>query len=996
MVLPEPSRCLVSSNMLKLVEGHYRALESALPAEVGKALARGPAAIVTAGAALQRRVLRILEPAGLAIMPGIEIIPGFPQLAARISGRPFSGDAVSAADRILLALEAMEGIPRGMPYAALSDTPHAARALAEFFENELLDRGIDPETYDISAKAASGTASEAGAGDAAEHEQATVEAVHIAFEGYCSLRRVLYPGTPDQVARSALETRNNRYRTLIFHGFLDLNPLQRRLLKSVLGTGAVVVFLCPVPAALEAWSDMGRPTRALLDRSRGEYARPDAGGRRPRFLEFADELLADELRSIPEGFGLVGAPGPAGVARAVMNCIAQGEREGIPPSSTAVIGRGPAFEAVESMLRMEGIRTTRPGRVPFSRLPVASLLSGIVRMRILDFHHSTLETVAGSGLLRDGIGASPDEIARAVQTAGPRKGRSMLQRIAGLENGPHRRAAGLAGALLAADAAMPRSAPVSVHLRALCSAAIPLLDPDGRDAVLLAALPDLAAARYRREIPFARFAEILGDVMEKIRLDLPGTQGGVELLEFDEARGSSFRSVIVFGIEEDVLPGVTRSDPRLPEELRKWLELSPGSLREREQALLFRQVLECAEERLTLVRMTEDPTGREVSWSPFIGPLVDLDGRTGGPAGRWTSTNLPADPLSVFFGGKPDGHSDIRGASEGRPPSGRPFFAQALAAERSRLDFGSPFGAHDGITGADAGLLRRSFSPSALQRWARCPFLYLAERVWKLAEPCSADMMTRPPANVAGSLMHSALARCLSRPEMDMGRALVEASIEQNLAGIMGCEALAGIFLESMRPVLETLLGFLADNGLSPDDGDSLEADRSAPIGPGGVSLGGRMDMILRSGGERIVLDLKTGARETREAVSKRILEGDHLQIPLYAAILSALGAPVARAGLLFSTKPSLDVTFGGEELEQMIGTALERAAGIIGRIGEGMFPPARAAGAANACQGCWAAHLCRKSPEDRISAKLSSTEALGELRTLWLADGGADAAGSG
>ncbi len=982
--------------MLKLVEGHYRALESALPAEVGKALARGPAAIVTAGAALQRRVLGILEPAGLAIMPGIEIIPGFPQLAARLSGRPFSGDAVSTADRILLALEAMEGIPPGMPYAALSDTPHAARALAEFFENELLDRGIDPETYEISATAASGAgaAMTAGAGHAAEQEQATVEAVHKAFAGYCSLRRVLYPGTPDQVAMSALETRTNRYRTLIFHGFLDLNPLQRRLLKSVLGTGAVVVFLCPVPAALEAWSDIGRPTRALLDRSRGEYARPDAGGGRPRFLEFADELLSDELRSIPGGFSLIGAPGPAGVARAVMNCIAQGERDGIPSSSTAVIGRGPAFEAVESMLRMEGMRTTRPGRVPFSRLPVASLLSGIVRLRILDCHHSALEAIAGSGFLRDGIGASPDEIARAVQAAGPRKGRRMLQCIAGLENGSHRRAAALAGALLAAEASIPRSAPVSVHLRALCSAAIPLLDQDGRDAALLAALPDLAAARYRKEIPFERFAEILGDVLEKVRLDFPGTPGGVDLLEFDEARGSSFRSVIVFGLEEDVLPGVTRSDPRLPEELRRKLELSPGSLREREQALLFRQVLECAEERLTLVRMTEDSTGREVSWSPFIGPLIDVEGRTGGLAKRWTAANLPADPLSIFFGGTPDGHREIREASEGRLPAGRPFFVQALAAERSRLDFGSPFGAHDGITGVEAGLRREAFSPSALQRWARCPFLYLAERVWKLAEPCSADMMTRPPANVAGNLMHSALARCLSGPDRDVGRALEEASDEQNLAGIMGSETLAGIFRESMRPALESLMGFLAENGLSPDDGDSLEAVRSAPIGPGGVSLGGRMDMILRSGGERLVLDLKTGVRETREAVSKRILDGDHLQIPLYAAILSALGTPVARAGLLYSTKPSLDVTFGGGELEQMVGTALERAAEIIGRIDEGIFPPARAAGAANACQGCWAAHLCRKSPEDRIPAKLSSTDALGELRALWRKDGGADAAG--
>lgn len=42
---------------------------------------------------------------------------------------------------------------------------------------------------------------------------------------------------------------------------------------------------------------------------------------------------------------------------------------------------------------------------------------------------------------------------------------------------------------------------------------------------------------------------------------------------FAEARGTSFRQVILFGLEEDVFPGFVRTDPRLPESLRSVLEL---------------------------------------------------------------------------------------------------------------------------------------------------------------------------------------------------------------------------------------------------------------------------------------------------------------------------------------------------------------------------------------------------------------------------------------
>jgi RecB family exonuclease len=425
------------------------------------------------------------------------------------------------------------------------------------------------------------------------------------------------------------------------------------------------------------------------------------------------------------------------------------------------------------------------------------------------------------------------------------------------------------------------------------------------------------------------------------------------------------------------------------------LELSPTSLREKEQALLFRQALECAEERLSLVRMTEDSTGREVSWSPFIGPLVEKTDRMKKLLGSGMTVTLAADPVGIFFGGSPGGHRDIRGVYSGRLPMHRPFFAEALAAERSRLDFGAPFGACDGIIGSRPGLADGPFSPSRLQRWVRCPFLYLAERVWRLAEPCGSAVTVSPPAEVMGSILHSALARCLSVPGKRVGEALEEAAAENDLAGILGSPALAGVFTSARLGEVEELLRFIEASGLSPDGEDALEAGRSAPIGPAGVVLGGRIDMILRRGDERVVLDLKTGANRSRRRVAEEIEKGDLLQIPLYAAILAANGTPADGAGLLFSSRPSLDVIFEGAELEGFIEASLEKTAGIVEKIGNGVFPPARAASGSGACTGCWASHLCRRSPVERIPGKLAATSALVDFESTWLAGEGSNAAGN-
>lgn len=954
--------------MLKLIEGHYRALESALPDEVSRALGRGTAAIVSAGSALQRRVLQVLAEAGDGILLGLEVLPGFPQLARRLAPEPFSCEDPGEADRTLLAMDAMASIPAGLPYSALSGVAHAARSLASFFEKDLLDRGIDPASYDVSA-----FVSEPGGDTVTGAERGTVEAVGIAFRKYGLMRAELFPGTHDRAVLSALSSRTARYGSIILYGFLDLNPLQRRLLKHLVDSCPAVVFMCPVPAAVEAWREIGRPTRRLLDGRAGDRFRADS--RRPpsRFLGFADELLSGRIGSIPEGFNLVNAPGPAGVARAVIDALSRPSPAGTPSTGTAVIGRGRAFETVETILRSEGIPTARPWKCRLRSLPAGSLLSDLARLRSLDFHHGMLTRVSGSAAVLDEFRASPDEIATAVQASGARSGREMLRWMAALDGPVHARASALAKALLEGDGLIPGAAPPGAVLEGLCRAGTILTGPEGQAGAVLAALPGLAGLAYRGNVGFERFAEILEIVLECAILEAPGTPGAIELLEMEEARGTSFGHVIVFGLEEDVLPGVVRNDPRLPEALRKGLELPPSSLRETEQALMFRQVLECAGERLTLIRMTTDQTGREVSWSPFIEPLVETSDRTAGMlAGRVVT--LPADPAVIHFGGSQAGHRDTREAFEGALPLHRPFFAEAYGAEASRLDRAAPFGPNDGIIGAMPGLAGGAFSPSRLQDWAACPFRYMAARLWHLSEPCDAGLLPKPPPLARGNVLHRALSLCLAEPGRPAPGAVGQACAELGLAGLMGNPVLAGRFAESAAVEVEGILAFLAEEGLEPDGADSIETGRHACAGREGVELAGRIDMILRRGEERIVLDLKTGSSTPGpRAIRRGIDAGEYLQVPLYAAILEALGTPVDRAGLLFSSGPSLAATFARDELEPMMEATLSQADSAVRSIRAGMFPPAGAATGTH-CRGCWAAGLCRKGPDERIGPKLSAT----------------------
>jgi RecB family exonuclease len=913
--------------MLKLVEGHYRALESALPG-VLEGCPQGRTALVCAGAAQMSRLMSVLGGAGRRLMPGLETFPGLPQLAARLSGRPAVRESVGRLDRILLALSALSELDPSEPFGGLAGSPRTADALSSFLEDDLLERGVDPDSYEACAMAA---------GDAP-----AVRSAGRLFRAYCGLRSACYGGTADMLARDAPGGRGV-FASFVLYGFLDLNPLQRGIARRLLDSGARITFMTPVPLSDPRWLDVAGHTRSfLLERASGT-SRPDASVRPSPFMPFCEGLVEGVCRP-PAGFRMLEAPGPAGVAHAAAGVIRGLLAEGFAPGELAVAGTCD-MAAIRSALASEGL-PVRPGPLQAGSLPLAGLLCGLCALEPEDWHYSAVEAVRSCGALAPSLQPSAAGLAQAVRRFG-RRGRALPEGACRHPGGP---AADFLGALLEASDLVPAEAPAGEMLSGLCGAAARLVDPDGPAALVLGALPGIMDPRFEVPVSRGRFLGALPIALSAAEVPVVREPGGIEVTGLEQARGTCRRCVIVCGLDEDSLPGAARTDPRLPDEMRRALQLPSTATREAERALLLVQAAEAASERLVFIRMSSDESGAPVSWSPFIDSLV---ARGDFPAERPASG--AADILST------------RGQA--------PFLGMALAAESARMDASAPFGIHDGMIGSVRE--ERSFSHTSLGAWARCPFAWMAGRLWGLSDDRGPGISPAAPADLFGRAYHAAAAHLTTGtpPREAASRAALETSMADELGG----EPFAEAFVERCAGMLEALSALLRSEGLLAP-GTAVE--RWIEGEGGGVRLTGRIDLEVPEEGGVAVFDLKTGVTSSPDRLLADAESGRNLQLPIYAHLIAREGGAVTRAGQIDASHPTLRSVVDGASLAERLPAAMEWVGRIARCISAGAFPPLPAGQAA--CRTCTFAGLCRGGPGWRIAPKAARTGLLQDVGSLW------------
>ena len=279
-----------------------------------------------------------------------------------------------------------------------------------------------------------------------------------------------------------------------------------------------------------------------------------------------------------------------------------------------------------------------------------------------------------------------------------------------------------------------------------------------------------------RDFSWEEWVDLFRQVLDEtsIPIEEEGHQG-VQVMDAMTARGRTVRALFLLGMNEKIFPRYVREDPFLRDRQRAVLGSTLGyKIDEKlagheEELLLFEVLSRSATNRLYLSYQRADETGRVMAPSSFIAMAMH-DPRFVGKREEVVPRRLtqriserpsiqdllPAEDLTL--GCLLQGH-DAQPVLDamGRDSS---LFEQGLSTlkiiERESPELG-PF---DGMVGVQAAempaVADRSYSPTALERYATCPFQYFAEKVLRLEPERRLRQNNLLPLTI-GTLVHESL-----------------------------------------------------------------------------------------------------------------------------------------------------------------------------------------------------------------------------------------------
>ncbi len=285
------------------------------------------------------------------------------------------------------------------------------------------------------------------------------------------------------------------------------------------------------------------------------------------------------------------------------------------------------------------------------------------------------------------------------------------------------------------------------------------------------------------DITLADWVEHVVRVLERARVPSEaGDRHGVQVLDAMDARGVPFRALFVLGLNEKVFPRSVQEDPFLRDADRAVLARDlgfkiPCKLEGfDEERLLFALLLRSARERVVLSYQRADRDGRAMVPSGYLAELKPHVGEselriTRRPTGRWTEPPFAQRPsdcavltpreaglLMILQGGVSSSLTSVLRLHQ--PPE---LFAHGLAAVAALDSMKPALTPHDGMVGVARAhwrmLERHGVSPTALERYAQCPFKYFADKVLRLEPLETPESVLVPDARARGTLCHAILRR---------------------------------------------------------------------------------------------------------------------------------------------------------------------------------------------------------------------------------------------
>lgn len=572
-------------------------------------------------------------------------------------------------------------------------------------------------------------------------------------------------------------------------------------------------------------------------------------------------------------------------------------------------------------------------------------------------------------------------------------------------------------------------------------AGMALRQPDS----VLSVLSELEPMEEVGPVSLTEVRQALAERLSVLRREPPRRRyGKVFVGTPEEVQGRSFEIVFVPGLAEGVFPRRPSEDPLLLDDYRR--ALSPRLLtrekRARQEALMLRHAAAAARSRLCVSYPRMDVAqarGRVPSVFALevlsaaegrLPSLRDLEmraieasqARLGWPAPREPRHALDEaehdlavlEPLLHRPGDQVRGHAAYLVEAS-------PTLARSLRARWARWNW--KWSGADGIYKPDAPTLgvlarhrmsERSYSPSALQNYAVCPYRFLLQAIHRLRERDQAAAIERLDPLTRGGLFHEVQFKFFRALEakrllpvnpgnyarvMDLADEVYDEIVmkwEEDLA-----PAIPQVWrseIESLRTDLRGWVQKLTDIqaewlpvhfeyafGLPPGPAREMERDpdslSEAVVILDGMKLRGSIDLVEEHAKNGIirVTDHKTGRAPWSEP--RYVGKGEILQPLLYAlAAEQMLGKPV-RSGVLFyctqrGNYKSVEVPLNSEGrkwISQVIKT-------IDGAIQQGVLP---AAPRKDACRICDYEMVCGPNEERRLKEKKARLDPLEDLRCL-------------
>ncbi len=566
---------------------------------------------------------------------------------------------------------------------------------------------------------------------------------------------------------------------------------------------------------------------------------------------------------------------------------------------------------------------------------------------------------------------------------------------------------------------------------------------------VLAVLAELAPMAAIDAVPIDEVRLVLARRLLEVSEPPPKSRyGRVFIAPAESVRGMAFDVVFVPGLAERLFPRKIAEEPILLDAARERLDagLATNAQRVANERRALRLAVGAARERVVLSypRLDLDEARPRVPSFYALEALRAAEGRLPGfdeLAKRaetqtlarvgWPAPHAPEDAID------PAEHDLAVLDALLRDPAPRPGTARYLLDANPHLGRALRFRGRrwwkrwtwaDGLVAApeagreaaaargleairDHALAARSYSPTALQHFAACPYRFFLQAVHRLAPREVPEAIEELDPLERGSLVHEVQFELFQRLEaeallpvrpahIERARALLDAALDAAAARARdklapaiarvwedGIESVRADLREWLRRAAEDDSGFVPwrfelSFGL-PGRGQADPHSTPDPVSLDcGIQLRGSIDLVeRRADGALRATDHKTGRdRVGRDAITGG---GEALQPVLYALALEKLfaGSPVTAGRLYYCT-----ATGGFEERVMALDADARAAAGVVAEaLATALSTPfLPAAPARGACTFCDYRVVCGPYEEQRTARKpAAALEALARVRSL-------------